>query len=132
MDFLPPDQARVVEEEMPDATVIAGGIRFKEIRSGEGKFIEVGDVVESIYTGRLLDGTVFNRKTGRWHTYTIEIGAKPRQVIQGWEMAIHLMQKGGIYEIAIPSQFAYKSKGRPGQVPPYATVIFEIEILDVR
>ncbi|MDQ8203214.1 FKBP-type peptidyl-prolyl cis-trans isomerase [Pelagicoccus sp. SDUM812003] len=132
LDYMPPAHAEIVSEQMPDASVIEGGIRFLELEKGEGPFIENGDRVEAIYTGTLLDGTVFNRKTGRFHTYRFEVGAEPREIIRGWEMAMPYMQNGGRYKIAIPSQFAYREKGRPGQVPPFSTVVFEITILDVK
>lgn len=132
LDYLPPAHAERVEELMPGARTIEGGIRFLEMEAGEGRFIGKGDRVEAIYTGKLLDGTVFNRKTGQFHTYRFEVGAEPREVIAGWELSLPLMQKGGRYSVAIPSQFAYREKGRRGQVPPFSTVIFEIEILDVK
>ncbi len=131
LDYMPPAHAEQVEEMMPDAKVLGGGVRFMELSPGEGALIETGDQVEAIYTGRLLDGSIFNQKTGRWHTYNFEVGADPRQIIQGWEIAMPLMRDKGKYMIAIPSQFAYKDKGRRGQVPPFATVTFEIEILGV-
>lgn len=131
LDYMPPDHAAVVEEKFPGATVIEGGIRFLETRAGEGPYVEKGDRVEAIYTGRLLDGTIFNRKTGQFHTYRFRVGAEPREIIRGWEMAMPLMQAGGEYIVAIPAEFAYRDTGRRGQVPPYATVIFEIEILQV-
>lgn len=131
LDYMPPAHAERVEELMPGAMVLGGGVRFLELEAGEGDLIEQGDRVEAIYTGRLLDGSIFNQKTGRWHTYHFEVGADPRQIIQGWEIAMPLMRDKGKYMVAIPSQFAYKDKGRRGQVPPFATVTFEIEILDV-
>ncbi|EDY82257.1 peptidyl-prolyl cis-trans isomerase, FKBP-type domain protein [Verrucomicrobiia bacterium DG1235] len=131
LDYLPPAHAAQVDDLMPGARVIDGGIRFLEIEAGEGPSICEGDKVEAIYTGKLLDGTVFNRKAGQFHTYRFEVGADPREVIMGWELSLPLMQKGGRYSIAIPSQFAYREKGRSGQVPPFSTVIFEIEILNV-
>ncbi len=132
MDFMTPRDSEIVAQKIPDAEVIAGGIRFKETKSGEGLFIERGNTVETIYTGRLLDGTIFNRKTGGWHTFTFKVGAEPRQIIRGWEMSVSRMKEGGKYTVAIPPQFAYGENGRKDQVPPYATVIFDIEILNVK
>lgn len=131
LDYMPPTHVALIEQVMPGSRVIEGGIRFLELEAGEGSLIRKGDRVEAIYTGKLLDGTVFNRKTGQFHTYRFEVGAEPRDIIRGWEIAMPLMQKGGRYSIAIPSQFAYREKGRPGQVPPFSTVLFDIEILDV-
>jgi FKBP-type peptidyl-prolyl cis-trans isomerase len=132
IDYLPPGDLEVVEARMPGAETLEGGIRFLVTREGEGPFIASGNRVEAIYTGTLLDGTIFNQKTGRFHTYWFTVGAQPRQIIRGWEQVMPRMRKGGRYTVAIPSEFAYRDRGRPGQVPPYATVIFEIEILEVR
>lgn len=131
LDFMPPTHIERVNEMVPEAEVLDGGIRFREDQAGSGAFIRAGDRVEAIYTGKLLDGTVFNRKTGRYHTYWFTVGAQPRQIIRGWERVMPRMQEGGLYTVAIPAQFAYREKGRYGQVPPHATVVFEIEILTV-
>ncbi|MEM7671805.1 MAG: FKBP-type peptidyl-prolyl cis-trans isomerase [Verrucomicrobiota bacterium] len=131
LDYMPPAHLERVDEMVPEAQILDGGIRFRTNQKGDGPLIQSGDRVEAIYTGRLLDGTVFNRKTGRYHTYRFTVGAQPRQIIRGWEMAMPHMQEGGKYTVAIPSLFAYREKGRWGQVPPHATVVFEIEILNV-
>ena len=132
LDYMPPADAARVDAMLPDAERIEGGMRFRVDKKGEGPLIKKGDRVEAVYTGRLLDGTVFNRKTVDYHTYWFTVGAQPRQIIRGWEMAMPRMQKGGKYTLAIPAYLAYREKGRWGQVPPHATVVFEIEILDVR
>lgn len=131
LDYMPPAHAEQVEAIMPGAAEIGGGVRFLELETGEGPTIADGDRVEAIYTGRSLDGSIFNQKTGKWHTYRFTVGSEPRQIIKGWEIAMPYMQSGGKYMVAIPSQFAYQDKGRYGQVPPYATVTFEITILGV-
>ena len=131
LDYMPPGHAAIVEEKLPDARKLDGGIRFIETRKGEGPVIKKGDKITALYIGRLLDGTIFNQKRSRLHMFEFEVGATPPQIIQGWERTMSLMQKGGKYTIAIPSQFAYRDKGRENQVPPYATVIFDIEIVNV-
>lgn len=131
LDYMPPVDAEMAMELQPEARDIGGGIRFLELESGEGEKVKAGDRVEAIYTGTFLDGTVFNRKSGRFHTFKFEVGAEPREIIRGWDIAMPYMQNGGTYWVAIPSQFAYREKGRRGQVPPFTTVVFEIEILDV-
>lgn len=132
LDYMPPNHAAIVDDQIPDAEQLSGGVRFKEMQPGKGPSIKPGDTVTALYIGRLLDGTIFNQKRSRTHTFEFVVGAQPRQIIMGWEIAMPLMQDGGNYKIAIPSQFAYREKGRENQVPPYATVIFEIEILSVK
>ena len=128
-DAMPPADAATVAELLPGATLLEGGIRFIERTPGTGPQIAKGDTVTALYVGRLLDGTVFNQKRSRFHSFTFEVGATPRQIIRGWEQTMPLMQNGGTYTLAIPAELAYRSKGRPGQVPPNATVIFDIEII---
>lgn len=131
VDYLPPKDAALIDAQMPGARRLPGGIRFLELKPGEGPLIRKGDRVNALYVGRLIDGTIFNQKRSRFHSYRFQVGAQPRQVIRGWEEALLHMQAGGTYQVAIPSEFAYRDYGRPGQVPPHATVIFEIEILEV-
>lgn len=131
LDFMPPKDAQQVNELLPEALVLAGGIRFLETKSGVGSKIEKGDIVTTLYVGRFLDGRVFNQKQSRYHNFRFEVGADPREIIEGWEIAMPLMQDEGEYTVAIPSQFAYKDKGRRGQVPPFTTVIFDIQVIGV-
>jgi hypothetical protein len=131
LDFMPAADAAVIDARMPDARLLPGGIRFREKTPGNGAFIRKGDRVNARYIGRLVDGRIFNQKRSRLHTFWFEVGAQPRQIIRGWEQVMPLMQAGGTYEVAIPSEFGYREHGRPGQVPPHATLLFEIEILEV-
>lgn len=129
---MPVADVAVVEAQMPGARVLPGGIRFLEKKPGNGPLIRKGDYVNALYVGRLVDGTIFNQKRSRLHTFWFEVGAQPRQIIRGWEQVMPLMRAGGTYQVAIPSEFGYREHGRPGQVPPHATLLFEIEILEVK
>ncbi|MCH2155008.1 MAG: FKBP-type peptidyl-prolyl cis-trans isomerase [Opitutales bacterium] len=132
IDYMPPGDLEQVQAMVPGAETLDGGIRFRVDAPGKGSYIEKGNRVEAVYTGRLLNGKIFNRKSISYHTYWFTVGAEPRQIIRGWERVMPLMQEGGRYTVAIPAHFAYREKGRRGQVPPHATVVFEIEILTVR
>jgi FKBP-type peptidyl-prolyl cis-trans isomerase len=131
IDYLPTKDAAIVDAQMPDARLLPGGIRFREQVAGKGPLIRKGDRVNALYIGRLINGEIFNQKRSRLHTFRFEVGAQPRQIIRGWEQAVLHMQEGGTYQVAIPSEFGYRDHGRPGQVPPHATLLFEIEILEV-
>jgi len=127
---MPPRDAARVAELLPEAKLLEGGIRFLETKRGNGGYIGKGDRVTALYVGKFLDGRIFNQKQSRYHNFRFEVGARPREIIEGWERVMPFMQNGGEYTVAIPSQFAYKDKGRPGQVPPYTTVVFDIQIID--
>lgn len=128
---MPAEDAAIVDRQLPGARILEGGIRFVERKEGRGPRILKGDQVIALYAGRLLDGKVFNQKRSLDHSFHFEVGATPRQIIRGWERAILLMQEGGSYTVAIPAELAYRDKGRAGQVPPGATVIFDIDIIEV-
>ncbi|MBK1879630.1 FKBP-type peptidyl-prolyl cis-trans isomerase [Pelagicoccus mobilis] len=130
LDYMPPKDAERVAEILPDARLLKGGIRFVETKAGSGPKFKKGDTVTALYVGKFLDGRIFNQKQSRYHNFRFEVGADPREIIEGWEIAMPLMQNGGEYTVAVPSQFAYKDKGRAGQVPPYTTVMFDIQIID--
>lgn len=131
VDHLPPDERAEVEKQLPKAFVLEGGVRFLVRKEGTGLPIMRGDQVTALYVGRFLDGTIFNQKRSRFHMFHFEVGAQPRQIIAGWDVAIRLMRKGGHYTIAIPSPLGYGKEGRSGQVPPDRTLVFDIEIVDV-
>lgn len=128
---MPAADAAIVDQQLPGARILDGGIRFVERKQGKGPRILKGDQVIALYAGRLLNGKVFNQKRSLDHSFHFEVGATPRQIIRGWERAILLMQEGGSYTVAIPAELAYRDKGRAGQVPPGATVIFDIDIIEV-
>lgn len=131
IDLMPAKDAAIVDAQLPDARLLPGGIRFVERKAGTGELLVKGDRVTALYVGKLINGEVFNQKQSLFHSYRFAVGAQPRQVICGWEVALLHMQEGGSYTVAIPSEFAYRDYGRPGQVPPHATLIFDIDIVKV-
>jgi len=131
IDTMPAHDAAIVDAQLPDARILPGGIRFVEKKAGTGAPLVKGDRVTALYVGKLITGEIFNQKQSLFHSYRFEVGAQPRQVIRGWEVALLHMQEGGSYTVAIPSEFAYRDYGRPGQVPPHATLIFDIDIAKV-
>ena len=131
VDLMPAEDAERISVLLPEAELLDGGVRFLQHQAGTGPRIQRGDYVTALYVGRLLNGRVFNQKRSRDHTYRFRVGAHPREVILGWDLALRHMQAGGRYTIAIPAKLAYGERGRAGQVPPNATLLFEIEILAV-
>lgn len=96
---------------------------------GEGKEAILGKVVSVHYTGTLTDGTKFDSSVDRGTPFQFTLGAG--QVIQGWDQGVVGMKVGGKRTLTIPSDLAYGPAGRPGTIPPSATLIFDIELLDV-
>lgn len=107
-----------------------GGLFYKILRSGNGKKAEKGKVVSVHYEGRLDNGDVFDTSYERNQPidFTLGIG----QVIQGWDEGIALLKEGDKARFVIPAHLAYGSSGAGGVIPPNATLIFEVELLQVK
>lgn len=103
------------------------GLQYKIIKSGKGKSPSESDAVECNYTSKLIDGSIFENayKTGKSYKFY------PGSVIPGCAEAISLMKEGDIWEIYVPYNLAYGSGGVYGKVPPYATVIIDLEFLNI-
>lgn len=105
----------------------ASGLQYKVIRKGSGKSPGPKDRVTVHYTGMLPDGTVFDSSVERGEPATFGIS----QVIPGWTEALQLMQEGAKWTLYIPHELAYGERGARGVIPPYSTLIFEVELLKV-
>ena len=104
------------------------GLYFVPIRRGTGKQAMAGHRVSVHYTGKFLDGTVFDSSYSRGKPIEFELGRG--YVITGWDQGILKMRKGGKALLLIPSDIGY-GKGR-GQIPPYTPLVFEVELIDVK
>lgn len=103
------------------------GLQYEVITQGEGPKPTAKDQVEVHYTGKLIDGTVFDSSVDRGIPATFGV----TQVIPGWVEALQLMNEGSKWRLFIPSNLAYGPQGAPGAIPPNATLIFDVELLKV-
>jgi FKBP-type peptidyl-prolyl cis-trans isomerase len=108
----------------------SSGLRYKILQEGNGKNAEKGTTVSVHYKGQLLDGQVFDSSYQRKQPidFTLGIG----QVISGWDEGIQLLKVGDKARFVIPSNLAYGSSGAGGVIPPDATLIFDVELMDVK
>lgn len=98
---------------------------------GTGKQAQAGDTVQVHYTGRLLDGTVFDSSVERGQPIEFPLGQG--KVIPGWDEGIALMKEGGKASLIIPSNLAYGANPRPGgPIKPYSTLVFDVELVKVK
>jgi FKBP-type peptidyl-prolyl cis-trans isomerase len=108
-------------------TTTASGLQYKMIEAGEGATPKETDTVTVHYTGRLVDGTVFDSSVQRGEPATFPLNG----VIPGWTEALQLMKVGSKYEIAIPASLAYGERGAPPVIPPNSTLVFEVQLLKI-
>lgn len=102
----------------------------EDITIGTGATAAVGDTVTVHYVGTLLNGTQFDSSYPSGRPFTFRIGAG--QVIPGWDEAFPLMRKGDKRTLIVPYWLAYGVNGRPPKIPPRATLVFDVEVLDIR
>lgn len=106
--------------------VTDSGLQYLVVKEGNGKKPGPNDVVTVHYTGRLIDGTVFDSSVERGEPATFAVG----QVIPGWVEGLQLMSEGSAYRLFIPSELAYGEHGT-GPIQPNSTLIFDVQLLKV-
>ena len=106
------------------------GLRYKIIQKGDGKKAEKGKKVSVHYKGSLESGEVFDSSYTRKQPIDFQLGVG--QVISGWDEGIALLQVGDKARFVIPSHLGYGSRGAGGVIPPDATLIFDVELMDVK
>lgn len=102
----------------------------EDISEGEGEAAESGDTVVVNYKGQLIDGTQFDSSYDRGVPFDFELGAG--RVIDGWDEGLVGMKVGGTRKLVIPPDMGYGERGAPPDIPPNATLVFEVELLDIR
>ena len=105
----------------------ASGLQYEIVKAGSGRQPKASDTVRCHYEGTLIDGTVFDSSYRRG--VPAEFGL--RQVIAGWTEGVQLMKEGAIFKFYIPYNLAYGEHGAGADIPPYAALIFTVELIKV-
>lgn len=109
----------------------SSGLKYEDIKVGEGKSPKVGDTVTVHYTGWLKSNDQkFDSSLDRGKPFSFVIGKA--QVIPGWDEGVSTMKVGGKRKLIIPADLAYGAKGAPGVIPPNSTLVFDVELLEVK
>lgn len=111
----------------PSVIVTPSGLQYKVLTQGTGEVPQTTDQVKVHYEGRLIDGTVFDASSKHG---TEPSSFRANQVIKGWTEALTLMPVGSKWRLFIPYNLAYGERGS-GQIPPFATLIFDVELVDI-
>ena len=119
----------LAENAKKDGVVsLPSGLQYKVLREGDGRKPSATDQVECHYEGTLINGQVFDSSYRRGETATFGLN----QVIKGWTEGLQLMQEGAKYRFFIPYQLAYGERGAGQNIPPFATLIFDVELVKVK
>lgn len=108
--------------------VLPNGLQYKVLKEGEGQSPKLTDTVSTHYRGTLIDGTVFDSSYERGEPASFPVSG----VIAGWTEALQKMKVGSKWQLFIPSELAYKSRGAGQLIGPNAALIFEIELLAIQ
>jgi FKBP-type peptidyl-prolyl cis-trans isomerase len=129
---LPPDDLVYVEKTWPNAKKTNTGIRYVILREGDANapLPKGGNYVSVLYVGKLLTGKVFDQIQDPQKPFRFRVSRG--QVIDGWDQVLQLMKRGEKRLVIIPPELAYGSRGQPPSIPRDATLVFEIDLLDIQ
>jgi FKBP-type peptidyl-prolyl cis-trans isomerase len=119
---------KFIQTKYPKAKMTASGLYYNEEKAGTGKQALLGSKVKVNYLGTLLDGTKFDSSYDRKTPFDFTIGMS--EVIPGWDEGVAMMKEGGKATLIIPSKIGYGAAGS-GPIPPFASLVFEIELISV-
>ena len=108
----------------------ASGLQYEDIVVGTGASPSSGKTVSVHYTGTLTNGTKFDSSRDRGQPFQFVIGVG--KVIKGWDEGVMSMKVGGRRKLTIPAQLGYGARGAGNVIPPNATLVFDVELLDVK
>jgi FKBP-type peptidyl-prolyl cis-trans isomerase FklB len=111
----------------PGVVSLPEGIQYEVLKEGSGAQPTINDKIKAHYRGALLDGKEFDSSFKRNQPFSAPL----RSLIRGWQIAIPLMKEGSHWRLWIPSDLAYGDRGAGGDIPGGATLLFEVELLQI-
>ena len=126
---IPPEDLEFVEKTWPEAKKTNTGIRYIVLKEGSGATGQSGDRAVVLYVGRLLNGTVFDQATEKDKAFKLRIGRG--EVIRGWDQILQLMKVGEKRLVIVPPELAYGTRGQAPKIGRNATLVFEMELIEL-
>ncbi|MBN2227143.1 MAG: FKBP-type peptidyl-prolyl cis-trans isomerase [candidate division Zixibacteria bacterium] len=123
------ETAKQAEKAAVDTVTTKTGLQYIDLKVGEGESPKTGDKVKVHYTGWLVNGKKFDSSVDRDQPFVFDIGKG--RVIKGWDEGVMTMKVGGKRRLIIPPELGYGNRGAGGVIPPGATLIFDVELLDI-
>jgi peptidylprolyl isomerase len=123
----------IANNTMSDAKNVVttpSGLKYIELEEGTGATPQTGQTVVVHYTGTLEDKTKFDSSRDRNSPFSFKIGVG--QVIKGWDEGLSTMKVGGRRQLIIPSKLGYGDRGAGSVIPPHATLLFDVELLEIK
>lgn len=114
---------------MSEPITTASGLIYEDTVLGTGALAKAGQYVSVHYTGWLTTGEKFDSSKDRDEPFEFPLGG--RRVIAGWDEGVQGMKVGGTRKLTIPPELGYGARGAGGVIPPNATLVFEVELLDI-
>lgn len=124
------DDLEIVQKNWPEAKRTATSLRTVILKQGQGDTAKPGDLVDVLYRGKLLNGTVFDEALDPAKPFSFRLGRG--KVIEGWEEGLQLMRAGEKRIFIVPYELAYGTRGQPPRIPRRATLVFEVELLAIK
>ncbi len=123
------EQPVAKEKSAAKTVTTASGLKYTDVKVGSGASPVKGKQVKVHYTGTLENGKKFDSSVDRNEPFVFVIGVG--QVIAGWDEGVMSMKVGGKRKLIIPSKLGYGARGAGGDIPPNATLLFDVELIDV-
>ena len=126
---VPAFAAKEAKKDGGKAVTTASGLKYVDVVTGKGAAPTAGKMVKVHYTGTLENGKKFDSSVDRNEPFSFTIGVG--EVIPGWDEGVMTMKVGGKRKLIVPAKLGYGARGAGGAIPPNATLLFDVELLDV-